>query len=98
MRRDLQVQHMIDFRWVHLLGGSLHIGSMCQGWWSAALASSLALSLQAELPPACRSADEHKEDTAWSLMLSNGIIKTYDAAGRVTEVGWKRTTRHRHLT
>lgn len=46
VRRDLQVQHMIDFR----------------------------------------SADEHKEDTAWSLMLSNGIIKTYDAAGRVTEV------------
>ncbi|KAL4445823.1 hypothetical protein ABPG77_009022 [Micractinium sp. CCAP 211/92] len=46
VRRDLHVQHMIDFR----------------------------------------SADEHKEDTAWSLMLSNGIIKTYDAAGRVTEV------------
>ncbi|KAL4425778.1 hypothetical protein ABPG75_009794 [Micractinium tetrahymenae] len=46
VRRDLRVQHMIDFR----------------------------------------SSEEHKEDTAWSLMLSNGIIKTYNAAGRVTQV------------
>ena len=33
-----------------------------------------------------RSADEHQEDTAWSLMLSNGVIKTYDTAGSVTSV------------
>lgn len=37
-----------------------------------------------------RSSEEHKEDTAWSLMLSNGVIKTYDAYGAVVEVrsGW----------
>ena len=33
-----------------------------------------------------RSADEHKEDRAWSLMLSNGVMKTYDARGNVVEV------------
>lgn len=39
-----------------------------------------------------RSADELKEDTAWSLMLSNGVIRTYDSSGTVTEVGpgWDR--------
>ncbi len=49
-------------------------------------------------PPCCprlqlvdfRSSEEHKEDTAWSLMLSNGVIKTYDSYGAVVEVrsGW----------
>lgn len=34
----------------------------------------------------CRSSDERKEDSAWSLMLSNGIIKTYDVQGNITEV------------
>jgi protein tyrosine/serine phosphatase len=33
-----------------------------------------------------RSTEEHKEDTAWSLMLSNGVIKTYDTYGAVVEV------------
>ena len=33
-----------------------------------------------------RSADEHKEDSAWSLMLSNGVMRTYDPAGGVAEV------------
>ena len=33
-----------------------------------------------------RSSEEHKEDTAWSLMLSNGVIKTYDSYGAVVEV------------
>ena len=33
-----------------------------------------------------RSSDELKEDTAWSLMLSNGVVKTYDASGNVAEV------------
>ncbi len=35
-----------------------------------------------------RSSEERKEDSAWSLMLSNGLIKTYDASGGVTEVCW----------
>ncbi|KAI3438607.1 hypothetical protein D9Q98_001030 [Chlorella vulgaris] len=33
-----------------------------------------------------RSSDELREDTAWSLMLSNGVIKTYDSSGSVVEV------------
>jgi hypothetical protein len=35
-----------------------------------------------------RSSDELKEDTAWSLMLSNGVIRTYDQGGSVVEVSW----------
>eukprot|EP00887_Chlorella_sp_A99_P000979 scaffold5.g979.t1 len=30
-----------------------------------------------------RSSDERREDSAWSLMLSNGVIKTYDLQGHV---------------
>ena len=33
-----------------------------------------------------RSSEEHREDTAWSLMLSNGVIKTYDSYGAVVQV------------
>jgi hypothetical protein len=33
-----------------------------------------------------RSSDEHAEDKGWSLMLSNGTIKKYDADGNLTEV------------
>jgi hypothetical protein len=32
-----------------------------------------------------RSSEELKEDTAWSLMLSNGVIKTYDSNGNIVE-------------
>ena len=37
-------------------------------------------------PHTCRSSEERKEDSAWSLMLSNGVIKTYDVNGHITEV------------
>ncbi|PSC68002.1 tyrosine serine [Micractinium conductrix] len=33
-----------------------------------------------------RSPEEHGEDSAWSLMLSNGLIKTYDQQGNITQV------------
>lgn len=33
-----------------------------------------------------RSSTERKEDSAWSLMCSNGTIKTYDIEGNLTEV------------
>ncbi|RMZ55575.1 hypothetical protein APUTEX25_000158 [Auxenochlorella protothecoides] len=33
-----------------------------------------------------RSSSELAEDTAWPLVLSNGVIKTYDSSGRVSEV------------
>lgn len=33
-----------------------------------------------------RSSEEHAEDAGWSLMLSNGVIKTYDVNGDLTEV------------
>lgn len=33
-----------------------------------------------------RSSEEHAEDKGWSLMLSNGTIKTYDVNGDLSEV------------
>lgn len=33
-----------------------------------------------------RSAEEQKEDRGWSLMLSNGVMKSYDRNGQLTEV------------
>ena len=35
-----------------------------------------------------RSAEEQKEDCGWSLMLSNGIMKSYDQEGRLTEISY----------
>lgn len=33
-----------------------------------------------------RSAEEQREDRGWSLMLSNGVMKSYDRSGQLTEV------------
>ena len=48
------------------------------------------LLLRRELRVRClldfRSAEELAEDSAWSLMLSNGVIKTYGDYGQVVEV------------
>ena len=33
-----------------------------------------------------RSSEERREDASWSLMLSNGLIRTYDVHGNVVEV------------
>lgn len=44
-----------------------------------------------------RSTEEQNEDCGWSLMLSNGVIKSYDREGRLTEISFDRNAELQHI-
>ena len=112
LRKQLHVQHMLDFRWARVEAASGRAPVLpCRppgrrpATMPAVLPAPPSLHAPSSHPmpfPCCllRSPEEHGEDSAWSLMLSNGLIKTYDQQGNITQVGrqrWQQQRQRHHI-